>query len=179
MATTKSELSNIRHPIVGLGGEAPQVSVYIANRPPLPDYENLAEYRSMLPGEIAFIASETGNHWRKVFNVFAKLAFLLDSQGYETWQKLRDQSLLQSGSSYGLFFSPPPLNMPSIKSQSEGQSCVHLVLEKVMLTLWGWSLQSNGSKPILALWLNPRYGLFPILIIVSFQITNLRYLLNY
>ncbi|MCG8668653.1 MAG: hypothetical protein MI867_04505, partial [Pseudomonadales bacterium] len=63
MATTKSDLSNLRHPMVGLGGEAPRVSVYIANRPPLPDYEALAEFRSMLSGEIAFIASETGNHW--------------------------------------------------------------------------------------------------------------------
>ncbi|MCG8668508.1 MAG: hypothetical protein MI867_03775, partial [Pseudomonadales bacterium] len=136
---------------------------YIANRPPLPDYEALAEYRSMLSGEIAFIASETGNHWRKVFNVYAKLAFLLDSQGYATWQELRDQSLLQVGSAYGLFFSPPSLKIPATKSQSGEQPCIHLVLGKSYANSLGlessiqWVEDYIGAVASSSLWVVPYF----------------------
>lgn len=63
-------------------------------------------------GEIRFIADQTGNHWRKVFNVYAKLAFQINDQGFGVWQNLRDQSLLQHGSVYSLLFSEPDLSMP-------------------------------------------------------------------
>ena len=46
--------------------------------------------------------SETGNHWRKIFNVMAKLVFELDTQGFQRWQGLRDQSLLQAESPFAL-----------------------------------------------------------------------------
>ena len=93
-----------------MGGEAPKLAVYLANRPPLPQYDALKEYRPMSAGEIGFIAYETGNHWRKIFNVYAKLAFQLDAQGYDTWQSLRDESLLQVSSPYGLFFNAPSID---------------------------------------------------------------------
>lgn len=94
---------------IGLGGQAPRFCVHIANRPPLDEYQHDL-YRPMRPGEIADIARQTGNHWRKIFNVFAKLAYLLDNEGFGSWQALRDHSLLQEGSRYGLLFSPPDLN---------------------------------------------------------------------
>lgn len=98
---------------VGLGDSNARLSVYIANRPPLAEYQTLQTVRAMHAGEIARIAAETGNHWRKIFNVYAKLAFALDDRGFTRWQDLRDQLLLQQDSGYALLFSPPPLKADS------------------------------------------------------------------
>ena len=103
-----------------MGSPGYEIAVYIANRPPLPEFEQLSILRPIKPGEIASIAERTGNHWRKVFNVYAKLAYQLDSQSYTSWQQLRDESLLQSGSRYALLFTPPDL----------GASNIHLVAGK-------------------------------------------------
>ena len=62
---------------IGLGVQEAALQVYIANRPPLPEYEMLSKLQPMQPGDIARIAAETGNHWRKIFNVYAKLVFAL------------------------------------------------------------------------------------------------------
>ena len=91
----------------GLGDSAAHFQVYIANRPPLAQYQTLQTMHPLQAGEIAHIAAETGNHWRKIFNVYAKLAFALKPQGFSRWQDLRDQQLLQQGSGYALLFSPP------------------------------------------------------------------------
>ena len=100
--------------VVGLGNPNASIAVFIGNRPPLPPYQSLNTCQFLKSGEIAFIAQETGNHWRKIFNCFAKLAFELDTQSYSRWQALRDQSLLQAGSPYSLLFSKPDF---SIKQQ--------------------------------------------------------------
>jgi len=66
------------------------------------------------PGEIAHICTETGNHWRKIFNVYAKLVFSLAGgklgpqlDRYSRWQIYRDEALLMQGSETALWFSPP------------------------------------------------------------------------
>ena len=81
------------------------IKVFMANRPPLKEYEQQAEFSTMAVGEIHSIAAQTGNHWRKIFNVYAKFIYSLginnndsDVLTYETWQKYRDERLLQSGS---------------------------------------------------------------------------------
>ena len=100
---------------VGLGSENALFKVYIANRPPLPEYQQLKGVAAMQPGEIAHIAATTGNHWRKIFNVYAKLIAAYKQQcgeplGYPRWQDYRDQQLLQQHSDEALIFSPPQLN---------------------------------------------------------------------
>jgi len=109
---------------VGLGSAGAQLNVYIANRPPLERYQNLRSFTVLSPGEIASIAKETGNHWRKIFNVYAKLVYALDqniesmscqkktaasfnfrAQRYDSWQSYRDAALLQAGSDTALWFS--------------------------------------------------------------------------
>lgn len=114
-----------RASITGLGSKSCSLAVCLANRPPLDEYQTLRGMRAMGPGEIAHIATATGNHWRKIFNVYAKLAFKLDSEGYGSWQALRDQSLLQPGSPYGLLFTAPPV--ASIPSDSK---CIYIVAGK-------------------------------------------------
>jgi len=96
-------------PIIGLGDKTPRLCVYIANRPPLDEYEQLSTLRALAPGDVEYIAQSTGNHWRKIFNIYAKLGFALNDEGYSRWQEYRDDRLLQSGSAQALLFSPPVL----------------------------------------------------------------------
>jgi hypothetical protein len=93
--------------MVGVGGQAAKLVVFIANRPPLPTFESLEIFRPLVDGEIAAIAQESGNHWRKIFNCYAKLAYSLDATGENSWQHYRDRRLLQQDSNEQLIFSPP------------------------------------------------------------------------
>ena len=98
---------------VGIGDKAANLSVYIANRPPLEEYRSLNELRPLVKGDIQYISNETGNHWRKIFNCYAKLCFCLDGQNYSTWQNYRDERLLQLSSQTQLLFSSPDLRAKS------------------------------------------------------------------
>ena len=87
------------------------IKVYLANRPPLAEYQAIDVIDHFLEGDIEKIVTETGNHWRKIFNVYAKLMHCLsnkvDSQWcrYPTWQQYRDRELLQAGSGTELHFN--------------------------------------------------------------------------
>ena len=101
----------ITHPI-GFGAYDASIKIYIANRPQLDDYSHLNELRGLAIGEIAHIAKNTSNHWRKVFNVYAK--FLFDwylLQGRKdlpnNWQEYRELELFQTHSQEALLFSRP------------------------------------------------------------------------
>lgn len=87
------------------------IKVFMANRPPLAEYQNVAETCALSFGEIARVTAETGNHWRKVFNVYAKFIYSLglvadnhDVLRYKTWQQYRDNKLLQADSQTQLHF---------------------------------------------------------------------------
>ena len=56
---------------VGLGNDNANIIFYIRNRPPLKTYQNLNSVKPLIPGEVSHICQETGNHWRKVFNIYA------------------------------------------------------------------------------------------------------------
>lgn len=128
---------------VGLGSDTARLNVYIANRPPLERYKNLGSCIPLGLGEIAHIAKETGNHWRKIFNVYAKLVYGLDeriqslpkpkrsalnlsfgSLQYERWQSYRDAALLQFGSDTALWFSP---HLDLNRESSQGKN-IHLIM---------------------------------------------------
>ncbi len=111
---------------IGLGDADAGIQVFIANRPPLAEYQQLQAMQPLQRGDIARIASETGNHWRKILNVYAKLIFALQQagingdnnqkvSGFTRWQDLRDQQLLQADSGQVLLFSPPDLNRNTTK----------------------------------------------------------------
>ncbi len=79
------------------------------------EYAQLQQLKPLQSGEIALINSACGNGWRKVFNVYSKLLFVLDAQQFTfsrqavSWQQYRDQFLLQTGSNTALLFSAPEL----------------------------------------------------------------------
>tara|TARA_B100001109_G_scaffold167044_1_gene136140 strand:+ start:101657 stop:102205 length:549 start_codon:yes stop_codon:yes gene_type:complete len=125
---------------IGLGVQEAALQVYIANRPPLPEYEMLSKLQPMQPGDIARIAAETGNHWRKIFNVYAKLVFALKQAqgrdaGVSRWQDYRDQTLLQAQGDESLLFSPPDL--------TQGSASARLVLAKGYAQALGMNEQLN------------------------------------
>lgn len=97
---------------VGFGVPEANVAIYLANRPPLDDYPLLTHLKPLLPDELAHIVANTSNHWRKVFNVYAKF---LEALGWKevlkagSWQNYRDKTLLQASCREALLFSPPDL----------------------------------------------------------------------
>ncbi|WP_448569331.1 DUF6942 family protein [Thalassotalea ganghwensis] len=93
--------------MIGLGNPHARISVFTQNRPPIAPYKDMEDCRYFTQNEVFYIGQATGNHWRKVFNVYAKLLFEIDSNGYQTWQELRDQRLLQPECDHSLCFSKP------------------------------------------------------------------------
>ena len=98
----------------GLGDINAEFTVYIGNRPPLDEYLHLRSIKALQQGDVDAIVSQTGNHWRKIFNLYAKLGFMLNTQGYRSWQCYRDGFLLSKESRQALLFSPPDLRRPGL-----------------------------------------------------------------
>lgn len=103
----------------GLGNDNANIIFYIRNRPPLETYQNLNSVKPLSPGEISHICQETGNHWRKIFNVYAKLLFELSANKFSSWQQLRDEQLLQVQSQHCLLFSAPSFTTNTTPCQPE------------------------------------------------------------
>ena len=99
----------------GLGDPHAQFNVYIANRPDFSGYPHVDSVSPLAAGEIQAIGQACGNGWRKVFNVYAKLLFALNSQsivslqGAQSWQSYRDHTLLKNSSNTSLLFSAPKI----------------------------------------------------------------------
>ena len=98
--------------MIGIGHRHCEVAVFIGNRPPLDEYLQRESLVPATEGELANIGRETGNHWRKVINIYAKLGFLLYSQGYSTWQDYREKFLLTEGSQQVLLFNGSIVTVP-------------------------------------------------------------------
>lgn len=97
-------------PETGLGDPQATLRIYLNNRPAAGHFSSPETILPLAVGDIAFIVAETGNHWRKIFNVFAKLMWELTPQlaeDYASWQAYRDQALLQKNSQVALCFGPP------------------------------------------------------------------------
>ncbi|MGH1370931.1 MAG: DUF6942 family protein [Cellvibrionaceae bacterium] len=96
--------------VVGLGVADAELVICIANRPMIDDYPQLDHLRPLAAGELDHIVAHTSNHWRKVFNVFAKFLYSLANErmrAFSDWQSYRDQQLLQLGAKEALCFSAP------------------------------------------------------------------------
>lgn len=125
---------------VGLGNNKANLCFYIKNRPPLTQYENLAHIRPMLDNEIATIGQQTGNHWRKIFNVYAKLLFELAPMQFSKWQHLHDDYLLQAHSNTCLLFSAPNIKVSNNAFTKEALVKTHNKLHIILGKGYGESL---------------------------------------
>ena len=106
--------------LIGLGAENMRLAIYIANRPLNAQYPSLITLQPLVAGELQNIVANNSNHWRKVFNVFAKILWQIQwpqstNNTASRWQDYRDQHLLQAHSYEALLFSPPDLEAPHIK----------------------------------------------------------------
>ena len=90
--------------MVGIGDPDYDFVVYIGNRPPMDEYSKRQGLMPAGEGELAGIGRETGNHWRKIINIYAKLGFMLDTKGFSSWQAYREGYLLRKGSQQALLF---------------------------------------------------------------------------
>lgn len=106
-------------PIVGLGPTSPKFVVYLPHSPQCDHLKSLAELRPAFEGELHQIGVETGNHWRKIINIAAKLGFAIQDNSYPTWQAYRDEFLCRERSDIALLFGATQL-LP-------GSGSIHLV----------------------------------------------------
>ncbi|WLQ11776.1 hypothetical protein O5O45_18780 [Hahella aquimaris] len=105
----------------GIGDSRPLLILYTPHRPPMPQYEQMEGYRGGIPGETEVIIKETGNHWRKIFSIFAKIA-----QGLlfpeEDWRVVRDRRLFTEGGATALLFQQRLLDL-----QTENRPALHII----------------------------------------------------
>lgn len=143
---------------VGFGTDDYQIAVYIANRPPVYEYQQLNQLTALTTGEIAQIAQHCGNGWRKVFNVYAKLLYALDQRQFHfaslapTWQKFRDDFLLQAHSKTSLLFSVPVLG-------SQPQNAYPHIVHIIMGRTYAKSLLSTKALDLELIWLNNEFAI--------------------
>ncbi len=138
---------------VGLGAPAASLSVYIGNLANYADLSSLTSIRGVKEGEISAISNACGNGWRKVFNVYAKLVFALDSEqknwigSSPNWQHFRDSTLLRAGSETSLLFSKPDLTNQPLQKR------LHIVMGKGYAN----SVLENETLH----WLDPYFAMIP------------------
>ena len=126
-----------------LGNASAAIKIYIENKPPLAPYQTLDYCLALKKGDIAAIAEQTGNHWRKIFNVYAKICFELDSLNCPTWQQLREGYLLQENSDQCLVFSPPCIVKPPTE--------LTIIMGKTYATTLGLAQKCHWLTPYFAI----------------------------
>lgn len=125
--------------MIGFGSSIAGLVVYIANRPAMEKYADLQEVSALQDAELDAIVDSCGNHWRKIFNIYAKLGFFQDSAGYTKWQDYRDHFLLRQGSGQALIFDQ--------RLQPMADDAVHLIAGKAHARLLlgdAFELDSQG-----------------------------------
>ncbi|EAS40937.1 hypothetical protein C9J48_09265 [Photobacterium profundum] len=154
---------------IGLGCPECQIAVYIENTPAMMNYQSLTEITPVMPGEVTAIGEACGNGWRKVFNVYAKLLFTLDTRLFNLvestscWQDYRDQLLLQTNSDTALLFSPPALSpQPELPPSSEpfspekhAQQSFHIIMGRT----YAKRLVSEGKLTVSLTWLDHEFAI--------------------
>ncbi|MCW8328502.1 hypothetical protein MD588_06750 [Photobacterium sp. SDRW27] len=152
---------------VGLGCPQFSIAAYIENRPGMMSYASLNYITPLVQGEIHEIGQACGNGWRKVFNVFAKLLYELDSDIFPyskcapSWQNYRDHFLLQAGSNTSLIFTPPVLGA-EVDSEVETESLSlhppHPTIHIVMGRTYAKRLIAEGYLPSPMHWLDNEFA---------------------
>lgn len=118
-STAKSAVAKIwvstemRQPLY-FGHPKPSLTVLIDKTPSLPSTPCPVKPPNLAPGELAEIVAVNSNHWRKVFNVYAKLLFALHPDSGRDWQSVRDQKLFQKHQPHALKMAGSALPGPGV-----------------------------------------------------------------
>jgi hypothetical protein len=94
-----------KNKLIGLGDAQAKLTVCIGNRPDVDFCHSMATVQPMIRGQLTSIVTKTGNHWRKIFNIYAKLIHQLENTPFSTWQDYRDEKLLTKNCGHALLFS--------------------------------------------------------------------------
>jgi hypothetical protein len=135
---------------LGFGNAQGSIKVYIEHRPPM---EEFAELNRVLPIDrhtIERINQAGGNHWRKIFNVLAKLMHGLSPSGCFNWQEYRDKRLLTTQDNLCLLFNKPTLLKSSLLAS---QDAVKIIAGK------GYAQRCVSAQ--LWQWVSPRFAVIP------------------
>lgn len=160
-------------PSAGLGAINARLKVYIDNRPPLEQYQQLNSVVYLQEGEVLEIGRLTGNHWRKIFNVYAKLCFEINPENFNSWQELRDRQLLQHNSEQALLFHQASFHK-YIKQGSKDD--IHIIMGRT----FGSSIINTPPYSTDLLWLNEEFAInkaFKLIICPYFdyrQLSNIK-----
>ncbi|MDD1783717.1 hypothetical protein LRP49_21295 [Enterovibrio sp. ZSDZ35] len=145
-----------------IGSPTATFNVYVKKAAPLAELlgqePEFGSTTSLRIGDIKSLGDLGGNGWRKVFNVYAKLLFDLPKssqwhpQNLTTWQRFRDETLLQSHSATALHFGSVS------EGQFEGNQVIHIIAGRTHATKLGIAEQcvwldhefaKHPNKPIL------------------------------
>jgi hypothetical protein len=120
------------HNLIGVGASLPRIILHIANRPPVDSFDAVngeADInRPLQISEAADIIKQTGNHWRKVFSILAKISFALFDTDCKTWQEYRDTKLLTEQGFEYLCFS-------SLKQRNASSSLATNIIEQTSVSV--------------------------------------------
>ena len=85
-----------------LGEAHAALTVCVEHQPRWPEPAFASGRSTLYPGELAKLVDANSNHWRKIFNVYAKLLYALRPDAATDWRALREQQLFQPGQQHGL-----------------------------------------------------------------------------
>jgi hypothetical protein len=100
-----------------------KIILYLPNRPELDEYSSSLVLSALGKGKVQDIIEQTGNHWRKIFSIYAKIAFIENSLGAKNWQEYRDHLLLSKKSQTKICFTKKlrPADIHIISGQSHAE----------------------------------------------------------
>ncbi|BCE00968.1 DUF6942 family protein [Marinicellulosiphila megalodicopiae] len=98
-------MTPLKTPHTGFGATDGTFTVYCANTPSTTALDP-HKITPICYQDIEQINSDNGNGWRKIFNVYAKILFEINSMTFKDWQSLRNEYLLQTHCAHSLILNP-------------------------------------------------------------------------
>lgn len=119
----------------GLGDRSPLLVVCAPHSPPNIQSDHSRRVQPLTGNHLNQLIQAGGNHWRKIFNLYAKLLHGLTPLEPD-WQTCREQRLLQTGSACALVFEqkwiPEPGQLCIVMGQTYGRSLGWLANDQVL-----------------------------------------------
>lgn len=126
----------------GIGAKRPALILYLPHRPEAIVLSGTGEYGSVNSLGVRTFLADCDNHWRKIFNCYAKIAFALFGRDFLTWQDYRDNRLLTEQSLELMVF---PDSKGSLREHTLGSSRISIIsgiatARKMSLDFETWKL---------------------------------------
>ncbi|WP_394170065.1 DUF6942 family protein [Saccharospirillum alexandrii] len=119
----------------GLGDRSPLLVVCTPHRPPGIQSDRSKGVLPLVRNQLEQLTQAGGNHWRKIFNLYAKLLHGLTPLEPD-WQTCREQRLLQTDSACALVFEqkwiPEPGQLCIVMGQTYGRSLGWMANDQVL-----------------------------------------------